>query len=466
MTEKQKTIKNPVKVSGIGLHTGEMVNLTFRPSAENTGIRFLRTDLDEECFIHASIANVADTSRGTTLEENGCRIATVEHVMAAIAGFELDNIVIEVNAPETPIIDGSAKPYAEALSKAGILEQEALKQVIEISEPVRYYNEEKDCEIVAIPSDRYRFSCIIDFNNNVIGTQYASLKEISAFKEEIAPSRTFVFLHEIEHLLEKNLIKGGDLSNSIVFIDRQVEQNKLDKLAKFFNKPTVRIKKEGILNNIELLYPNEPARHKLLDVMGDLALIGKPIKAHIIANKPGHTSNIEFAKKLNKYIKEKLASEQIPKYDPNEKPIFDVNDIKNMLPHRYPFLLVDKIIEMSDSHVVGVKNVTLNEEFFQGHFPKEPIMPGVLQIEAMAQTGGILALSTVDNPEEYSTYFLKIDNVKFKLKVVPGDTLIFKLSLLSPIRRGICHMHGTAYVGNKVALEAELMAQIVKNKVD
>ncbi len=464
MTEKQKTIKNQVTVSGVGLHTGKTVNLTFKPSDANTGIRFLRNDLGEEAFVSACLSNVADTSRGTTLEENGIRIATVEHVMAAIAGFELDNLIVEVNAPETPIIDGSAKPYADALSKAGIAEQDALREEVEISEAIRFFNEEKDCEMIAIPSDRFRVSCMIDFDNKLIGTQYAYLNQLSDFKKEIAPSRTFVFLHELEYLLEKNLIKGGDLSNSIVFVDSQVEQSKLDKIAKVFNKPTVKIKNESILNNVELNFRNEPARHKLLDVLGDLALIGKPFKAHIIANKPGHTSNIEFAKKLKKYIKDKLASNHVPQYDPNEEPIHDVNYIKKLLPHRYPFLLVDKIIEISDSHVVGVKNVTMNETFFQGHFPKEPIMPGVLQIEAMAQTGGILVLSTVENPEEYSTYFLKMDNVRFKKKVVPGDTLIFKLSLMAPVRRGICHMRGTAYVGKSVVLEAELMAQIVKNK--
>ncbi len=462
MSEKQKTIKYPVTVTGVGLHTGKTVKLTFKPSDKNSGVRFLRTDINNEAFVNADVKNVADTTRGTTLEENGNRIATVEHVLAAIAGFEIDNIVMEIDAPETPILDGSSKPFADALGKAGIVEQEAEREVVEITETINYFNEENGSEIIAIPSDRYRISCMIDFNTKVLGSQHASLNQMSDFKNEIAPSRTFVFLHELERLLERNLIKGGDLSNAIVFVDHEVSQSALNQMASLFNKPTIEIKDGGLLNNLDLYFDNEPARHKLLDVLGDLVLVGKPIKAQIIAIKPGHSVNIEFVKKIKKYIKDKLNSNDIPKYDPNVKPIFDVNDIKKMLPHRYPFLLVDKIIEMSDSHVVGIKNVTMNESFFQGHFPGEPIMPGVLQIEAMAQTGGILNLSTLENPHDYNTYFLKIDNVRFKKKVVPGDTLIFKLDFLAPVRRGICHMRGTAYVGNKVVAEAELMAQLAK----
>ncbi len=464
MFEKQKTIKEPVTITGVGLHTGKTVKLTFKPSDKDSGIRFLRTDLGSEAFVSAEVNNVASTVRGTTLEEDGRRIATVEHVLAAIAGFEIDNIIIEVDAPETPILDGSAKPFADAISKAGIIEQEAAREVVEITETVKYINEEKGSEIIAIPSDRFRISCMIDFKTKVLGTQHASLDQMSDFKKEIAPSRTFVFLHELEQLLEGDLIKGGDLSNAIVFVDHKVGQSELNKMAILFNKPSIEIKDGGMLNNLDLYYNNEPARHKLMDILGDLTLTGKPFKAHIIANKPGHASNIEFVKKIKKYIKDKLASNDIPQYDPSAKPVFDINDIKRMLPHRYPFLMVDRIIEMSDSHVVGVKNVTVNESFFPGHFPGEPIMPGVLQIEAMAQTGGILNLSTLENPQDYNTYFLKIDNVKFKQKVVPGDTLIFRLDLMAPVRRGICHMRGKAYVGNKLVAEAELMAQLAKNK--
>ncbi len=463
MIEKQKTILAPVTVSGVGLHTGQMVTLSFKPAPEDSGIRFLRTDLAEEVFIEADADYVVDTSRGTTIEKEGIRLLTVEHVLAAVTGMDIDNIIVEVDCEEMPIMDGSSRFYVEALEKAGIQQQEAPRQYFEIQETARFYDEEKDCEFIAIPADKYRLSCMIDFNSKVLGSQYATLDDIRQFKDDIAPCRTFVFLHELEYLLSNNLIKGGDLSNAIVFVDRPVEQPELDRLAKLFNKPSVAVKTEGILNNLEPYFANEPARHKLLDVVGDLTLAGKRIKGHIVATKPGHASNVKFAKHIKKLIKKKLAEQQIPSYHPDQKPVFDINDIKSMLPHRYPFLLVDKIIEISESHVVGIKNVTMNESFFTGHFPNEPVMPGVLQIEAMAQTGGILILSTVEDPENYSTYFLKIDNVKFKQKVIPGDTLILKCSLISPVRRGICHMRCIGYVGSKVVLESELMAQIVKN---
>ncbi len=463
MTERQKTVKESVSISGVGLHTGKTVNLTFRPSEENSGIRFLRTDIGENAFIQANTDNVIETSRGTTLEEKGSRISTVEHVLAAVSGFEIDNLIIEVDSLEIPILDGSSKLFTQALKKASIKKQNAIRETFEITEPIRFFDENKKSEYLALPSDRLRFSCLIDFNTKVLNKQHASLDEISNFEKEIAPSRTFVFLHELEYLANNNLIKGGNLSNAIVFVDQKPPQEKLDKMASLFNMPTIEVKEEGILNNIDLYHDNEPARHKLLDVIGDLALVGKPLKAQIIANKPGHASNIEFAKKIKSYIKNKK-NMNTPKYDPNTKPVYDVNDIKRMLPHRYPFLLVDKIIEVTDNHVIGIKNVTMNENFFQGHFPEEPIMPGVLQIEAMAQTGGIFNLSKVDDPGNYNTYFLKIDKVRFKKKVVPGDTLIFKLELLSPVRRGICHMKGTAYVGNEIVAEAELMAQIAKKQ--
>ena len=462
MNEKQKTIKKAVSISGVGLHTGKEVNLSIEPAEVNSGIRFIRNDIGEDAVIEADVNLVADTARGTSLEKDGMRIATVEHVLAAITGMGIDNAIIKVDCPETPILDGSSRLYTEAIDKAGTLEQEAFKNYFEIREPIRLYHDEKDCEIIALPSDQYRVTCLIDYQSKVLGHQHASLNNIRDFKEEISTCRTFVFLHELEFLLAQNLIKGGDLSNAIVFVDRLVNQEELDRLARVLNKPSVAVRKEGILNNLELSFPNEPARHKLLDIVGDLTLAGRPIKGHIIASKPGHASNVLFAKLLKKHIKARIEQEQIPVYDPNKQVVYDINDIRGMLPHRPPFLLVDKIIEITESSVTAIKNVTMNEPFFEGHFPKEPIMPGVLQIEAMAQAGGILVLSTVDDPENYNTYFLKIDNVRFKQKVVPGDTLIFKMNLLAPVRRGICHMRGIAYVGNKVVMEAEMMAQIGK----
>ncbi len=462
MNEKQKTIKSPVTISGVGLHTGKEVNLSIHPAAVNSGVRFIRNDIGEDAIIEADVSLVADTARGTSLEKEGMRVATVEHVLAAITGMGIDNAIIKVDCPETPILDGSSRLYTEAIHKAGTLEQEAFKNYFEIREPIRFYHEEKDCEIIALPSDHYRVTCLIDYQSKVLGHQHANLNHINDFKDEISTCRTFVFLHELEFLLAQNLIKGGDLSNAIVFVDRIVSQEELDRLARVLNKPSVAVRKEGILNNLELSFPNEPARHKLLDIVGDLTLAGKPIKGHIIASKPGHASNVLFAKLLKKHIKARIEQEQIPVYDPNTQAVYDINDIKGMLPHRPPFLLVDKIIEITESSVTAIKNVTMNEPFFEGHFPKEPIMPGVLQIEAMAQAGGILVLSTVEDPENYNTYFLKIDNVRFKQKVVPGDTLVFKMNLLAPVRRGICHMRGIAYVGNKLVMEAEMMAQIGK----
>ena len=464
MNEKQRTIKSPVTVSGHGLHTGKKVTLSILPSGIDTGIRFLRSDLGEEAFVAADARLVSETARGTTIEKDGVRVATVEHALAAVTGMGIDNAIIQVDCPETPILDGSSKLYTEAIARAGTVEQEAFKHFFEVREPIHFYHQEKDCEIIALPSDHYRITCLIDYQSKVLGHQYASMNHISEFRDQIAGCRTFVFLHELEFLLEQNLIKGGDLSNAIVFVDRPVGQEELDRLAGVFNKPAVAVRKEGILNNLELAFHNEPARHKLLDIVGDLSLVGRPIKGHIIATKPGHASNVLFAKHLQKHIKLHIEREQIPVYNPDAQPVYDINDIKRMLPHRPPFLLVDKIIEMTDNSVVALKNVSMNEAFFVGHFPDEPIMPGVLQVEAMAQAGGILVLSTVDDPENYFTYFLKIDNVRFKQKVVPGDTLVFKMSLLSPVRRGICHMRGVAYVGSKVVMEAEMMAQIGKKQ--
>ncbi len=458
----QKTIKEPVTVTGSGLHTGRNVTLTFRPAPEGHGYVFRRTDLDGQPEIEAIADNVVDTSRGTTLANKGAKVLTIEHVLSALAGLEIDNCLIEMDGPETPIMDGSAHYFVEALQKAGFQEQKAEREYLELDSVVTYTDPENKVEMIAIPADQYKLSVMIDFETRVLSTQNASLEKPEDYVKEIAPCRTFVFLHELEYLLQNNLIKGGDLGNAIVFVNKVVSQDELDRLAKLFNKPTVEVKSEGILNNLDLHFNNEPARHKLLDVVGDLSLTGKPIKAHIIANRPGHTANVEFAKLLRAKLHKTKQKDTIPVYDPAAKPLFDVNDIMRFLPHRPPFLLVDKIMEMSDTHVIGVKNVTMNEGFFVGHFPDEPVMPGVLLIEAMAQSGGVLVLNTVPDPENYLTFFLKIEEVKFRNKVVPGDTVLFQLHLLGPIRRGLCHMKGEAYVGNKVAMEATMLAQIIK----
>ena len=464
MTEKQRTISKPVSVTGKGLHTGIDATLTFNPAPENSGYQFRRIDLEGHPIIKALAENVVDTSRGTAIEENGIRINTVEHVLAALSGLQIDNALIDLTGPETPIIDGSAKAFVDALLEAGIKEQNAERYYYHIKEKIEFKNPEKGIEIVAFPDDKFSVNVLIDYDSKVLINQYATLDSIEEFKENISCCRTFVFLHELEQLVKHNLIKGGDMNNAIVIIDKAISQEELDKLALLFNKPKVQVKPQGILNNLELYYPNEPARHKLLDFIGDLALIGCPIKGRIVAKKPGHLSNTEFSKIIRKIVKKDKNKPQVPVYDPNKEPILDIIKIKKMLPHRYPFLLVDKIIEMSETTVVGIKNVTNNENFFMGHFPSEPVMPGVLIIEAMAQVGGLLVLSGVPDPENYSTYFLKINNVRFKDKVVPGDTLIIKLELVDAVRRGVCNVKATAFVGETIVTEAELMAQIVKNK--
>jgi len=462
MSEKQKTIKTSISISGTGLHTGNEVTLTFHPAPENFGYKFKRTDLDPGILVSADVDHVVDTSRGTSIEFEGIRIDTIEHVLAALAGLEIDNVLVEQDQSETPILDGSSKIYIEKLIEAGIVEQNAPRQYFELDSHITFIDEKKKVEIVAIPAKELQVSVMIDFDSKVLPSQNAIMYDIRQFKDEIAPCRTFVFLHELEFLLNNNLIKGGDLSNSIVFVNRVISREELDHLALIFKKPRVEVLKEGIMNNLELKFQNEPARHKLLDMVGDLALVGVPIKAHIFANRPGHASNVEFAKLIKKRILQKQRVDNIPHFDPNAKPVYDIIQIQKRLPHRPPFLLIDRILELSDHHVVGMKNVTMNEPFFVGHFPGEPLMPGVLLIEAMAQTGGIFVLNFVPDPENYITYFLKIDKVKFRHKVVPGDTVIFLNTLLDPIRRGICHMQGQAFVGNKIVMEAELMAQIQK----
>ena len=458
---KQTTISKPISLSGVGIHTGKEVTLTFKPAPANHGYSFCRVDLEGMPIIEANANLVVNTQRGTNLQKNGVSIQTSEHVLAALVGLEIDNILIELDASEPPIMDGSSKYFVDALLKAGISEQDVERYEYVVHENISFVDEETGSDITVIPSNSYQVTTMVDFGTKVLGTQNATLKKISDFKDEFAHARTFSFLHEIETLLEDGLIKGGDLNNAIVYVDKELSEETMQKLCAAFNRDSIAVKPNGILDNLTLKYPNEAARHKLLDVIGDLALVGCRIRGKVIANKPGHEINTNFAKKLAKIIKQEKRN-RIPMFDLNAEPLMDVNAIMKVIPHRPPFLLVDKILELSDTHIVGMKSITMNEPYFEGHFPGQPVMPGVLQIESMAQAGGVLVLNTVPDPENYLTFFMKIENAKFKYPVVPGDTLVFKMELLSPIRRGICHMQATAYSRGRITTEAEMMAQIVR----
>lgn len=460
----QKTIAQTVSLEGIGLHTGDVVRLTFEPAEADFGFVFQRTDIENEPRVKADANFVVDTSRGTTIEQNGAKVYTIEHVLAALVGLDIDNVLIKLNGPEIPIMDGSAMPFIQKLKEAGISELSKEKNYFEIKSPIVYEDKNNGVELIIVPNDSFEVSVMVDYNSPVLGSQFAKLTSLTQFESEIAASRTFCFLHEIEFLYKNNLIKGGSLDNAVVIVDKAMSESELEDLALMLNKPKVQVSEKGILNNFELHHPNEAARHKLLDVIGDLALVGRPLKGKVIASKPGHKSNVELAKLIKKTIMNSKNESNIPVYNPNDVPIFNYQQLEKILPHKHPFLLVDKVVKLTASEVVAVKNVTGDQYFFQGHFPNEPIMPGVLQLEAMAQAGGVLVLAEKENPTNWSTYFVKIENAKFKDKVVPGDTLVIRMQLTAPVRRGLCIMKGEAFVGNKLVCEATMMAQIIENR--
>ena len=461
---KQQTLAKSFSLEGVGLHTGKTVIIEFEPAEVNHGIRFMRVDMQDQPVLTADVNQVVSTNRGTTIRNGEAQISTVEHVLSALTGTGVDNVLIKVNGPEIPIMDGSAMDFVDGILGAGLIAQGTDREYFEIEEPISFRDEVTGTELLALPGDKFEVTAMIDFNSQILGHQYASLQNIDDYATQIAPCRTFVFVRELEQLFDQNLIKGGDLDNAVVIADRLMDQDELDRLAKKLGKQSIKVEKTGILNTTSLKFENEPARHKLLDVLGDLTLLGKPIKGKIVARKPGHTANIEFTKLLKRKMMEQRKLKGRPRIDPDQPPLFDIESIRKLLPHRYPFLLVDKIVEMTDNYIVGVKNITFNEPFFQGHFPGNSIFPGVLQIEALAQVGGVFVLSKVEDPENWGTLLLKIDNTKFKYKVSPGDQLILKMELLSAVRRGICLMYGTAYVGSKLVSESELTAQIVRNQ--
>ncbi|MDX9725835.1 MAG: bifunctional UDP-3-O-[3-hydroxymyristoyl] N-acetylglucosamine deacetylase/3-hydroxyacyl-ACP dehydratase [Bacteroidales bacterium] len=464
MSEKQRTIAREVSLRGKGLHTGVDVTITFKPAPANHGYKFCRSDLPGQPMIDAIAENVTDTSRGTTLVQNNASVSTIEHALAALHGLRVDNAIIDLNGPEAPIMGGAAWRFTEAILEAGFTEQKEERNYFTVKQKIAFSDEEHGVDLIIYPDDHLSINVLIDYNSRILGNQYAILDSIDDFTEEISKSRTFVFFHELEPLHRMGLIKGGDLDNAVVILEKEVDQSEIDRIAKLFNRPGITKHTAGVLNNTELRYPNEPARHKLLDIMGDLALVGQPIKGKVVATRPGHFANTRLAKLIRQEIKKSHSKKNIPVYDTTEAPVYTLEEIKRRLPHRYPFLMVDKIISLDENTVVGIKNVTFDEPFFQGHFPDEPVMPGVLIVESLAQCGGILILSTVEEPERYSTYFLKIDKLKFKHKVVPGDTLILKMELVEPLRRGIVTMYGQAFVGNHLVTEGEMTAQVIKNK--